>query len=145
MIYFCKDQQMHSDSQDSRNATVGPYKNKSLHKCEKLFLYTCTSYFTFSTCYISSHILHKKSPFRHGIAPNVFPFHACRAYSNSAGNLVTQPKQRIELCKHRAHEPLLWVEKLHRGPCDNQNVIVQMVKHRERFQVYNNADYYISQ
>ena len=38
-----------------------------------LLLYTW--YFTFSTCYlIISHILHKKIPFRHGIAPNAFLF-----------------------------------------------------------------------
>ncbi len=49
-----------------------------------LLLYTC--YFTFRTLYvILSRILHKKQPFRHGIAPNVFPFHACRPYSNGPG------------------------------------------------------------
>ena len=83
------DQQLHSDELLSQNTAVGLYKNKSLNKCEKLrTLLLYTYYFTCSTCYvILSHILHKKSTFRHAIAPNV----------------------------NRAHAPLLLAEKLRRG------------------------------
>ncbi len=45
----------------------------------------------------------QENPFRYGIAPNVFALHASRAYGT------------VELCKHRAHAPLLLAEKLRRG------------------------------
>ncbi len=81
-----------------------------------------------------------------GIAPNVFPFHACRTCSNGL-----KPKQTIELGKHRAHAPLLLAEMLGHGQSAISKrssfdkgiygTIVPIVKYREIFQVYNNHVY----
>ncbi len=77
-----------------------------------LLLYTC--YFTFRTlCVILSRILHKKQPFQHGIAQNVFLFMPV-GHIATAGTLVTQPKQTVELCKHDAQAPLPLAENLGR-------------------------------
>ncbi len=66
------------------------------------------------TCYIVlSDILHKKSPFRHGIAPNAFLFMAIGRIR--LGTLVTQLTETVALCKHKADAPLLLVEILRRG------------------------------
>ncbi len=59
-------------------------------------LYTCR--FILSTCYpILSHILHKKSHFRQGIANNVYPLHACRAYSKGPGPLRRSPNNYVSI------------------------------------------------
>ncbi len=56
-----------------------------------------------------------------------------------------QPKQTMELHKHKAHAPLLLAEKLSRGQSainkgqriETYCMIVSVVKYREIFQVYN--------
>ncbi len=62
---------------------------------------------------ILSRSLRKKSPFRHSIAPNIFPFNACRAYSNGR-DLGNAADTNNELRKHRVHRPLLLAENLGR-------------------------------
>ncbi len=59
-----------------------------------------TYYFTFSTSYvILSRIYTRKAHFhRDGIAPNVFPFHACRAYMYTNG---TGPLSNTAKINHR--------------------------------------------
>ncbi len=82
------------------------------------------------------------------MAPNSFPFHACRAYT-AQDFPVTQPKQTIELCKHGARASLqLAVKKKRRGQSrtdvtssiKHRDLLhdCSMIKYREIFQAYNN-------
>ncbi len=64
---------------ENRELAVG---NQVL-KTAKLNLILNQRHFPCSTCYVLlSGILHKRSPFRHGIAPNVFTFQAFRSHTN---------------------------------------------------------------
>ncbi len=102
-IYFCMDHQLHlfRGTCELMQLLVQTKINHSTSAIT-LLLYTC--YFTFRTpCVILSRILHKKGPFRHGIAPNVFPFHACKLYSNVVKNCTRTEGENTFICLHAKH------------------------------------------
>ncbi len=113
--------------------------HKSLIKsATTLSLYAC--YFTFRTLYLMlSSILHSQSPFRHGIGRSVFPFHACRAYSNVSGPRWRSQNKWWNYVNIPA--TVLLAEKLDRGQSAiNKSqrsilkgicTIVSVVKHKE--------------
>ncbi len=128
-IYFCMGQQLHSFRRTCES--------------EMQLVLTKISRWTSAiahTCYFN---------FAH--APNVFPFHACRAYSSSWGPWWSSPNKQLNYVNIE-HTPLCyWLKscvrvkvrqmKGHRSNTDIYCTIVKVLKYRGIFQVYNNVIY----